>query len=70
MTGPLNTHPPPKSEPQPPSKSPPGSPQHPGDDVVMPPYTPGGVPPPDGDLPKSDRERTPPPDTYPPKQNP
>ncbi|GAA4251398.1 hypothetical protein GCM10022293_22030 [Azospirillum formosense] len=58
MTRPLTTPPPPKS------------PRHPGDDVVMPPYTPGSVPPPDGDLPKSDRERTPPPNTYPPKQNP
>ncbi|CAO3373646.1 hypothetical protein FHW79_001174 [Azospirillum sp. OGB3] len=58
MTKPLTTPPPPKS------------PRHPGDDVVMPPYTPGSVPPPDGDLPKSDRERTPPPNTYPPKQNP
>lgn len=48
---------------------PPKSPRRPNDDR-MPPYSPGGVPAPDGDLPKSDCEKTPPPNTYPPKQNP
>ncbi|MBP2294785.1 hypothetical protein [Azospirillum rugosum] len=48
---------------------PPKSPIHPSDDR-MPPYTPGSVPPPEGDVPRSDREKTPPPNTYPPKQNP
>ncbi|MCW2237484.1 hypothetical protein M2351_002047 [Azospirillum canadense] len=48
---------------------PPKSPTHPSDDR-MPPYTPGSVPPPEGDVPQSDREKTPPPNTYPPKQNP
>ena len=48
---------------------PPKSPRLPNDDR-MPPYSPGGVPAPDGALPKSEREKTPPPDTYPPKQNP
>ncbi len=70
MNEPRNTQSLPKSEPRPEPQSPPKSPQHPGDDVVMPPYTPGSVPPPEGDLPRSDREKTPPPNTYPPKQNP
>lgn len=48
---------------------PPKAPTHPSDDH-MPPYTPGSVPPPEGDVPQSDHEKTPPPNTYPPKQNP
>ena len=47
----------------------PKSPKRP-DDQTSPPYTPGGVTPPEGDLPASPAERTPPPDTYPPKQKP
>ena len=57
MTKHLDTPPPPKS------------PKHPSDDR-MPPYTPGSVPPPEGELPKSDTEKTAPPNSYPPKQNP
>lgn len=48
---------------------PPSSPKRP-EDQTTPPYTPGGVTPPDGEVPKSDTERTVPPRTYPPKQNP
>ncbi|CAO3413530.1 hypothetical protein [Azospirillum doebereinerae] len=47
----------------------PKSPLHPSDDH-MPPYTPGSVPPPEGDGPSSPAEKTAPPDTYPPKQKP
>lgn len=36
----------------------------------MPPYTPGGVPPPTGDAPASPAEKTAPPDSYPPKKSP
>jgi len=49
---------------------PPKSPLHPSDDHVMPPYTPGAVPPPEGDAPTSPAEKTAPPDTLPPKQKP
>ncbi len=52
-----------------PAPQPPKSPKRPNDDA-MPPYTPGGVPPPEGPLPGSDTERKPPPPTYPPKQTP
>ena len=47
----------------------PKSPKRPSDDA-MPPYTPGGVPEPEGPQPKSEKERTPPPSTYPPKRAP
>lgn len=43
--------------------------KRPADDH-MPPYTPGGVPPPDGDLPSSSEEGAVPPTTYPPKRKP
>ena len=48
---------------------PPKSPRRPNDDA-MPPYTPGGVPEPEGPVPRSQEERRPPPPTYPPKQTP
>lgn len=49
--------------------TPPKSPVRPNDDA-MPPYTPGGVPPPPGPRPKPETERTVPPSTYPPKRRP
>jgi len=48
----------------------PKSPKHPSDDQVMPPFTPGSVPPPEGGLPESPAERVPPPNTLPPKRQP
>ncbi|MCG5243569.1 hypothetical protein [Azospirillum doebereinerae] len=48
---------------------PPKSPQRPADDQ-MPGYTPGAVPPPEGEAPPTPAEGTAPPDTYPPKQKP
>ncbi|HYG88073.1 MAG TPA: hypothetical protein VD978_17630 [Azospirillum sp.] len=47
----------------------PKSPKRPADQT-SPPYTPGGVPEPEGELPSSPAEHTPPPNTYPPKQKP
>ncbi|MBP2302310.1 hypothetical protein [Azospirillum picis] len=57
MTRRLDTPPPPR-----PTKRP--------SDDSMPPYTPGGVPPPTGDAPASPAEKTAPPDSYPPKKSP
>jgi len=47
----------------------PKSPKRPTDQTT-PPYTPGGVTPPEGEVPHSTEERTPPPSTLPPKRTP
>lgn len=62
-----------KDSPAPPDpRNPPRTPRHPGDDAVMPPYTPGGVPSPenDGRPPGRPEEGEKPPTTLPPKRDP